>query len=41
MTRQEAIEAIYKVINSGILDMEIEEDLVEVANCIDGVGFDD
>lgn len=41
MTRQEAIEAIYKVINSGILDMEIETDLTEVANCIEEDEFED
>lgn len=34
MTREDAIETIYKVINSGILDLDLEEDLVEVCNCI-------
>ena len=34
MTRQEAKEVIYKVINSGIIDMELEEELTEVANHI-------
>lgn len=41
MTRQEAIDAIYKIINSGILDMDIEEELTEVANCIEEDNFDE
>lgn len=40
MTRQEAIEAIYDVINSGIIDSELEEDLTEVCNHICADDFD-
>lgn len=36
MIRYEAKMAILEVINSGILDMELEEDLNEVVNCICG-----
>lgn len=41
MTREEAIQAIYKVINSGIIDIELEEELTEVANCIEYNNFDE
>jgi 20S proteasome alpha/beta subunit len=41
MTREEAIETIYKIINSGIIDMELEEDLTEVAVCIEDDSFDE
>lgn len=34
ITRDKAIEAIYRVVNSGILEDELEEDLVDVANNI-------
>lgn len=34
MTRYEAKMAIWEVINSGILNMELEGDLTEVVNCI-------
>lgn len=34
MTRREAKETIYKVINSGILSDELEQELTEVANHI-------
>ena len=34
MKRHEAKEAIYKVINSGIISDELEEELTEVANHI-------
>jgi hypothetical protein len=34
MTRFEAMNVIYAVINSGIIEEELEEDLVEVVNCI-------
>ena len=40
MTRQEAIQTIYKVINSGIIDMELEEELTEIANCIEDDSFE-
>ena len=40
MTRQEAIYAVYKVINSGIISMELEEELQEVANCIEANNFE-
>ena len=41
MTREEAVQAIYKIIGTGILDMTIEEELTEVADCIEADGFDD
>lgn len=34
MTRKEAVEAIYKVINSGIIDIELEEELTDVCEHI-------
>ena len=34
MTRKEAVNAIYEVINSGILDMDLEDKLTEACNCI-------
>lgn len=40
MTREEAKKIIYTVINSGVLDMELEKDLVEVANTICEDSFD-
>ena len=35
ITRQGAIEALYKVIDSGILSEELEEQLTETAKCIE------
>ena len=40
MTRCEAIIAIYKVINSGIIDIDFEAELTEVANCIENDSFE-
>ena len=40
MTREEAIKTLYKVINSGIIDMELEEELNEIANCIEDDSFE-
>ena len=40
MTRSDAIETIYKIINSGILDIMLEDDLVEVCNCIESDSFE-
>lgn len=40
MTRFEAMNAIYSVINSGILDEELKDTLVEVVNCICGDDFE-
>lgn len=34
MDRFTAKDTIYKIINSGIISEELEEELVEVANCI-------
>ena len=34
MTRYEAVNIIYEVINSGIIDEELEENLTEAASCI-------
>lgn len=40
MTRREAKETIYEVINSGIIDKDLEERLTEVCNCICDNSFD-
>lgn len=40
MTRYEAKMAILEVINSGILDMALDGDLIEVVNCICSDGFE-
>lgn len=40
MTRKEAVEAVYKVINSGIVDANLEETLTEVCNNICADSFD-
>ena len=40
MTRREAVETLYQIINSGIIDYELEEQLVEVANCIEDDSFE-
>ena len=40
MTRYEAKMAMLEVINSGILDRELEEDLNEVVSCICGDSFE-
>ena len=40
MTRQEAVQTIYEVINSGILYLELEDKLVEVCNCIEKNNFE-
>lgn len=40
MTKREAIETIYQVINSGILDIDLENKLVEVCNCIEDEYFE-
>jgi len=34
ITREKAVKRLYGVINSGIIDRELEEDLQEIANCI-------
>lgn len=34
ITREEAINTLYEVINCGILDKEIEDQLVEIASCV-------
>lgn len=39
-TRSEAIETLYKIINSGIIDMELEGELTEIANCIEDDSFE-
>ena len=41
MTKQEAIETIYKIINSGIIDIELENELTEVASCIEDDSFEE
>ena len=38
LTRNEAVEALYRVINSNILNQEIVNDLEEIANLIDTEG---
>ena len=40
MTRKQAKEIIYKVINSGIIDRELEDELTEVCNTICGGEFE-
>lgn len=40
MTRKEAVETIYKVINSGIIDIELEEELTDVCNHICSGNFE-
>lgn len=41
MTREKAMQVIYEVINSGILYIELENELTEVANCIERNDFED
>lgn len=41
MTRREAMDIIYQVINSGIIDSELEEGLTEVCNCIESDDFEE
>ena len=41
MTRKEAINVIYEVINSGIISEEIEDNLQKIINCICEDDFDD
>ena len=41
MTRRYAIETIYQIINSGILDLDLETDLTEVCNCIEDNNFEE
>lgn len=38
MTRREAVEIIYEVINSGIISEKLEEELTEICNCICDIG---
>lgn len=35
ITRDEAVETIYKLLNSGILNEELEDKLEDIANCIE------
>jgi hypothetical protein len=39
ITREQAIYAIYEIINSGIIDMELETRLQDIANCIDAENY--
>ena len=41
MTKQEAIKIIYQIINTGILDIDLEDELVEVCNCIEDNSFEE
>lgn len=41
MTREEAVKIVYQIINTGILDIDLEEDLVEVCNCIADDSFEE
>lgn len=36
ITKQRAVERLYEIINSGIIDEGLESDLVEITNCIEG-----
>ena len=35
ITREQAVEVLYMLINSGILDVHFDESLQEIANCIE------
>ena len=39
ITREQAIYAIYEIINSGIIDMELENKLQAIASCIDAENY--
>ena len=39
ITREQAIYAIYEIINSGIIGMELETRLQDIANCIDAENY--
>lgn len=41
MTRTEAIEVISEIIDSGIINTELEEELTEVCNCIEEDSFEE
>lgn len=41
MTRREAQGIIYQVINSGIIDSELEEGLTQICNCIEADDFEE
>ena len=41
MTKQEAIRIVYQIINTGILDIDLEDELVEVCNCIENNSFEE
>lgn len=41
MTREEATKIIYRVINSGIIDFDLENELQDVCNHIEGDCWDD
>lgn len=41
MTREEAVRIIYQLINSAILDTDLEDELAEVANCIEENSFEE
>ena len=36
ISRDEAIQVLYQVMNSGIISEDIEEELQDIANCIEG-----
>ena len=40
MTRQEAIITIYTVIKAGIIDIELANELKEIADCIENDSFE-
>jgi len=39
ITRQEAINVLYQIMNSGIIDEELEDALQEIANCIEDENY--
>ena len=41
MTKQEAIRIVYQIINTGLLDIDLEDELVEVCNCIENNSFEE
>ena len=41
MTREEAVTIIFQLINAAILDTDLEDELAEVAQCIEDDSFEE
>ena len=41
MTREDAVRIIFQLINAAILDVDLEDELAEVANCIENNSFEE